>query len=92
LLLLSLVVEVGFWDGIGRALGQANLPHTADQLGQTCAVAILYIGAQLFQWWRTRHVVRRQVNRALFGHSIGRRRKPAVPAVVPVVAPVPDAV
>lgn len=67
-LFLGLVVEAGFWEGIGRALAGANIPHSAEQLGQTFAVFVLYLCSQAFQYWRTRHAVRTQVRVAVARH------------------------
>ena len=79
-LVLAVVSDFGFWEGVGRAVGAANIPHTAADMGQCLAVAVMFLASQLFQWWRTRHAVRSQVGRALSGHLVRRRRvvKPAV--------------
>lgn len=68
LLALGLVVEAGFWDGIGRAFAVASIPHTPNDLGRAAGVAVLFVASQLFQWWRTRFAVRSQVRDAVAYH------------------------
>lgn len=59
------MAEAGFWEGLGRAVSTANVPHTAEQLGQAVGVFVLFLATQAFQWWRTRHAVRSQVRHAV---------------------------